>query len=149
MGCGSGSVPKSSAKMNTDIAAQKALDRLAKAGFEQLTDLDKILAAVWTFEAGVANRGFARYFSCSAGDMAFHVPSALRAIGAVGTAEIAAKANGVFGASGPPKDKKKRAAIVRSFDDDSRKMLQALETLFYESEENVDDLLEVYLNRKP
>ena len=135
--------------MNTDVATQRALDRLARVGFEKLSDSDRILAAVWTFEAGVANRGFARYFSSSAGDMAFHVPSALRAIGAVGTAEIAAKANGVFGAGGPPKDKKERSALVRIFDDEIRKMLQGLENLFYESQEDVDDLLEVYLNRKP
>lgn len=46
--------------MNTDIAAQKALDQLAKSGFEKLADSDKLLAAIWTFEAEVANRGFAR-----------------------------------------------------------------------------------------
>ena len=63
--------------MNSDLAAQRALDRLAKVGFEKLSSLDKVLAAVWTFEADVGNRGFSRYFGGSAGDMAYYVPSAL------------------------------------------------------------------------
>jgi hypothetical protein len=134
--------------MNTDLAAQKAFDQLARVGFEKLTDLDKILAAVWTFEAGVANRGFASYFSSSAGDMAFYVPTALRTIGAVGIAEIAAKANNVFGVAGPPKERKERRALVRVFGDETRKTLTALETSFYESPEDIDHLLDLFLNRK-
>jgi hypothetical protein len=46
--------------MNTDIAAQKALDRLARVGFEKLTHSEKILAAVWTVEADFV----ADAFSC-------------------------------------------------------------------------------------
>ena len=134
--------------MNTDIAAQKALDQLAKSGFEKLADSDKLLAAIWTFEAEVANRGFARYFSSSAGDMACHVPAALRTIGAVGMAEIAAEANDVFGAGGPPKNRKERRTLVRAFGDGTRKTLEALEARFYESPEDVDDLLEIFLNQK-
>jgi hypothetical protein len=134
--------------MNTDLAAQKAFNQLAQVGFEKLTDPDKILAAVWTFEAGVANRGFASYFSSSAGDMAFYVPTALKTIGAVGMVEIAAKANAVFGVAGPPKDRKERRALVRTFGDETRQTLTALETSFCDSPEDIDQLLEIYLNRK-
>ena len=134
--------------MNTDIAAQRALDRLAKVGFEQLAKQEKILAAVWTFEAGVANRGFARYFSSPAGDMAFYVPIALQTIGAPGLAELAAKANAVFGADGPPNDRKTRRERVRALGDDARKLFEVLETQYYESKEDADDLLEAYLDKK-
>jgi hypothetical protein len=134
--------------MNTDIAAQKALDRLAKVGFEQLAEQDKILAVVWTFAAGVANRGFARYFSSSAGDMAFYAPTALQTIGAPGMAELAAKANEAFGAGGPSKDRKTRRVQVRALGDDARKLFEALETRYYDSKEDVDDLLEAYLDKK-
>ncbi len=133
--------------MNIDVAAQKAFDQLARTGFETLTDSDKILAAVWTFEAGVTNRGFVKYFSSSAGDMAFYVPTALGAIGAVGSAEIAAKANGVFRVAGPPKERKERRALVRAFSDETRKTLTALESRLYESPEDIDDLLELYLDK--
>ena len=138
-----------SQKMNTDVAAQKAFDRLAEAGFEKLTDSDKILASIWTFEAGIANRGFASYFSSSAGDMAFYVPTALKTIGAAGVAKIAASANEVFGPGGPPRDQEERRPLVRAFGDETRKTLTALESQFFDSPEDVDDLLELYLNKKP
>lgn len=134
--------------MNTDVAAQKALDRLAEAGFEKLTESDKILASIWTFEAGVANRGFASYFSSSAGNMAFFVPTALKTIGAAGMAQIAASANEVLGADGPPRDQKKRRQLVRAFSNATRKTLTTLESQFYDSPEDVDDLLELFLDMK-
>ena len=134
--------------MNTDIAAQRALDRLAKVGFEKLAKQEKILAAVWTFEAGVANRGFARYFSSPAGDMAFYAPIALQTIGAPGLAEIAAKANEVFGANGPPRDRKMRRERVRALGGEIKRLFEALETRYYESKEDVDDLLEAYFDKK-
>ena len=134
--------------MNTDVAAQRALDRLAETGFEKLSDSDKILASIWTFEAGVANRGFASYFSSSAGEMAFYVPTALKTIGATGVAQIAASANEVFGAGGPPKDQKERRRLVRAFGDATRKTLTNRESQFYDSPEDVDDLLELYLGKK-
>jgi Domain of unknown function (DUF4375) len=135
--------------MNTDLAAQKALDRFAKAGFEKLSDSDKILASIWTFEAEVANRGFASYFSSSAGEMAFYVPTALKIIGATGVAQIAASANDVFGDGGPPRPQKERRRRVRAFGDETRKTLTSLESQFYDSPEDVDDLLEIYLDKKP
>lgn len=134
--------------MNTDIAAQKALDRLAKVGFEMLAEHEKILAAVWTFEAQVANRGLAKYFSSHAGDMAFYAPAAFKAIGAVRKAKIASKANEVFGAGGPFRDRKARRERVHAFGAKARRSLDALETEFYESPEDVDELLEAYLNKK-
>ena len=134
--------------MNTDIAAQKALDRLAKVGFEMLTEHEKIVAVVWTFEAQVVNRGFVSYFSSSAGDMAFYAPTAFRTIGALRKAEIAAEANVVFGAGGPPRDRKARRELVHAFGATARRSLDALETRFYQSPEDVDDLLEVYINTR-
>jgi Domain of unknown function (DUF4375) len=134
--------------MNTDIAAQRALDRLAKVGFEKLAKQEKILATVWTFEAGVANRGFARYFSSPAGDMAYYAPIALQTIGAPRMAEIATKANGIFGADGPPKERKTRRERVRALGDDARKLFEVLETRYYESKEDADDLLEAYLDQQ-
>jgi hypothetical protein len=134
--------------MNSDVAAQKALDRLAKDGFEKLTDTEKALASIWTFEAEVSNRGFVRYFSSSAGDMAFFVPTALNAVGATSTARIAASANEVFGAGGPPKDRKERRLLVRSFGEETKRTLTALESRLYDSQEDVDQFLELFLDRK-
>ncbi len=133
--------------MNSDLAAQQALDQLAKVGFEELDPVDQILAAVWTFEADVGNRGFARYFNSAAGDMAYRVPAALKTIGAVEMADIAFRANNVFGTGGPPRDRTRRRALVGSLDEEARTALQNLETKFYQSDEDVDDLLEAYLDK--
>jgi NAD/NADP transhydrogenase alpha subunit len=134
--------------MNTDIAAQKALDRLAQIGFGLLTENEKIVAAVWTFEAQVVNRGFARYFSSTAGDMARFSPIAFKSIGALQKAEIAAKANEVFGAGGPPANRKVRRELVRAFGANTKTAFDALEREYYESPEDVDELLELFLNKK-
>lgn len=134
--------------MNTDVAAQKALDRLTKAGFHGLTATEKILAAVWMFEAGVANHGFRRYFTSAAGDLAVHAPAALRVIGAAGKAEIATAANAVFGPDGPPADRQERRARLRALGTGPGEIFRELETRFYELPEDVDELLEAYLNCK-
>ena len=134
--------------MNTDVAAQKALDRLAKVGFQLLAEHEKILAVVWTFEAQVINRGFAKYFSSAAGDMAFYAPTAFKAIGAVQKAKIAAQANEIFGAGGPPRDRRVRRELVQTFGAKIRKSLDALETEFYESAEDVDELLEDFFKKQ-
>jgi hypothetical protein len=133
---------------NTDIAAQEALDRLAKVGFELLAEREKIVATVWTFEAQVGNRGFAKYFSSSAGDMAFYAPTAFKTIGASQKAEIAAQANGIFGAAGPPKDRRIRRALVHAFGPEARRSLDALEAQFFQCPEDVDEQLEVYINKQ-
>ena len=134
-------------EVNTDIAAQGAFDRLAEVGFEALTEQEKTLASAWLFVGKVANGGFRSYFSGTAGDLAFYAPTALKKIGAVKMAGIAAKANGVFGAKGPPRDRNARRKLVRAFSEDIRKELEALESSFYKCADNVDELLEKYLKK--
>ena len=134
--------------MNTDIAAQKAFDRLAKVGFELLAEHEKVLAAVWTFEAQVTNRGLAKYFASAAGDMASYAPVAFKKIGALRKAEIAAKANEIFGAGGPPGDRTARREMVHAWDAKTRRSLDALETEFEECSEDADELLEAYINQR-
>jgi Domain of unknown function (DUF4375) len=134
--------------MNTDIAAQKALDRLIKVGFDLLSEHEKTLATVWSFESQVANRGFKRYFSSHSADIAFYAPTAFGTIGAVQKATIAAKANEVFGADGPPRDRKTRREHEHALGAEAARLFDALEREFYQSPEDVDDLLELYLNKK-
>jgi len=133
--------------MNSDLAAQQALDRLAKSGFDALSPTDQILAAVWTFEANVANRGFRQYFTSAAGDMAHFVPTALKTIGAVERMEIARRANAVFGVGGQPADRARRRELAGSLSEEAREALRDLETRFYDSREDVDELLETFLNK--
>jgi hypothetical protein len=133
--------------MNADIAAQGAFDRLEREGFDALTEKEKTIATVWLFAGKVANNGFKRFFLSSAGDLAFYAPTALRNIGADNMAEIAARANGAFGAEGPPRDRQTRRALVQGFSDKTLEELEALEPLFYECNDDVDELLEQSVNK--
>ena len=132
---------------NSDLAAQQALDRLAKEGFDALSPAERILASAWTFEAGVANRGFRLYFTSPAGDMAHFVPTALRTIGAMERAEIASRANAAFGIVGRSTDRAKRRELAGNLPEEAQATLRDLETQFYDSREDVDELLETFLNK--
>ena len=132
--------------MNTDIAAQHALDRLYKLGFDALTETDKTLAAAWLIDASVENDGFAHFYSSKRGNLAFHAPAALRRIGATRLAEIAVEANAVFGSAGPPRDREARRAIVRGLDETTRRKFDSLDERFCDCPEDIDELFEVFLN---
>lgn len=133
--------------MNTDLAAQRAIDRLAKAGFDGLNETDKTLAAAWLFDAGVSNASFEGYYSGKRGNTAFYAPAALRTIGATQMAAIAAEANAVFGPDGPSHDRGARQELVRALPQLSRRLLADLEQRFYDCDEDIDALLEAYLAR--
>ena len=134
-------------EVNTDIAAQGAFDRMAQVGFDALTEQEKTLASAWLFVGKVANGGFRVFFSSFAGDVAFYAPTALKNIGAAKMAGIAAKANRVFGAEGPPRDRRARRKLVRALPEAVVEELEVLESLFYKCTDDVDELLEKYLKK--
>lgn len=133
--------------MNTDLAAQRALDRLAAAGFTKLTKVEKTLAACWLFDAGVSNSGFARYYAGKKGDLAFFVPTALQAIGARKLAPIAAEANALFGPDGPSPDREVRRRQLAALPIHARQLFTQLEARYAAAEQDVDDCMEAYLVR--
>ena len=133
--------------MNTDLAAQDAIDRLNKVGFANLSKLDKTLAACWLFDAGVNNTGFARYYAGKRGNLAFYAPLALRTIGARQLAGIAAEANALFGPEGPSPDRDVRRGQLAALPEAARRAFTLLEERYVNAEEDVDDCLEAYLNR--
>jgi hypothetical protein len=131
--------------MITDLAVQRALDRLARKGCEALSETERTVATTWLFAAGVSNTGFAGYFSGARGDLAFNGPAALRAIGAAELAAIAEEANAVFGPGGPPRDRKERRRALRALAPEARRVLDALDQRYFDCEENIDDLVEAFL----
>lgn len=133
--------------MNADLACQQALDRLARSGFDALTEKEKTLATVWKLQSGVENAGFVRCFSSGAGDLAFHAPAAFELIGARHMAELTAQANAVFGPDGPPRDRGTRDGLVRAFSEETKRALDALDSQFLESPDDTDALIDTYLAR--
>ena len=132
--------------INSDLASQHALDHLARSGFEALTQLDQDLATLWLWDAGVINGGFVDYFASKGGNLAFHAPVALRRIGAVKTAEISDTANAIFGSSGPPKELAERESLLKAFGSKERTLFDSLEAQLFDLEEDIDELLDQYLN---
>ncbi|MBI5691854.1 MAG: DUF4375 domain-containing protein [Verrucomicrobia bacterium] len=135
--------------MNTDLAAQRAIDRLDKRGFEALTETEKVLATVWCTAAGVGNNGFLRFYKSKRGNLAHYAPTAFGKIGAIQLAAIMAEANSMFGPAGPGQERSTRTTQVLGLDDAARRGLGALEERFYASTEDEDELLEGFLNQQP
>lgn len=135
--------------MIVDLAAQRAMDHLAKAGFDHLSDSERILATVWQFAAGVANDGFAGYYRSRRGDLAFHAPEALRAIGSLELAKVAEEANAQFGEDGPSPNRSLRAAQLRELGHEAHCVFTVLERRYFEAEESIDALFEAWFERQP
>lgn len=133
--------------MNTDLAAQRALDHLAEVGFAKLTKVEKALATCWQFDAGVSNSGFARYYAGKKGDLAFYVPTALKAVGARQLVPIAAEANALFGPEGPSPDRSTRRRQLAALPAYTREVFTQLEARYAAAEQDVDDCMEAYLTR--
>lgn len=131
--------------MDTDLSAQRAMDRIASEGFEAASEVDRVLATVWLFAAGVANEGFAGYFASTRGDLAFFAPKALQMISAFQLAVVAEKANAPFGPDGPPKERTRRRDTMRDLPESTRRLFADLESEFFDCAEDVDDLMEAFL----
>jgi hypothetical protein len=131
-----------------DLAYQHALDRLAAVGFDGLTEGERDLVALWQVEAEVNNGGFARYYSKTAGDLAFHAPEALARVGAAQKAAIVRAANALFGPHGPPRDRQKRQNALKALSPQAVSSFDELEKRFYQDPADVDELVERSLNPK-
>ncbi len=124
------------------------MDHFKKVGFDRLSESERILATVWQFAAGVANHGFASYFGSHRADLAFHAPTALRAIGANELATIAAEANVQFGPAGPSPDPKIRAEQLGRLGEPAFRVFDALEQRYFDAEESIDALFEAWFERQ-
>lgn len=133
--------------MNSDLAAQKVMDRLRHADFSALQEKEKVTLVVWQFCAGVSNGGFEGYFKSERSDFAVHAPASLRAIGASALAELARDANSLFGPDGPPADREERRRLLKALPANSRELLEKLDERFFACSEDPDQLLEDHVNR--
>ena len=132
----------------TDQTKYEAMDHLKKVGFDHLSEPERILATVWQFAAGVANHGFVGYYLSHRGDLAFHAPEALRAIGANELATIAEEANAQFGEGGPSPDTRIRAEQVDRLAEAAHGAFAALEQRYYDAEESIDAHFDAWFERQ-
>ncbi|PTY04892.1 hypothetical protein DB347_19540 [Opitutaceae bacterium EW11] len=134
--------------MNADLAMQRALDHKRVVGFAQLSEEEKTLACIWCFESRVANGGFEHFFSSQEGDLAPYAPTAFRAVGSDRRAEIAERANSVFGPGGVPSTKAERTRALRTLSPSAKLTFDDLEKEYYEATGDLEDRLERYVSER-
>lgn len=114
-------------------------------GYDALAPAERVFFCVWTLEAEVNNGGFSQFYCNNSGDIAVDVPGALRAIGADHTASIVDRANGLFGADGPPADRDARQERLDDLEESVEEGFEALDQAFLEYRDNLSQLLADYM----
>ena len=119
--------------------------QLEKHGFECIREPERVMATIWAVEAEVNNGGFDQLFYNSAGDISFYASIALKSIGADSMARIAEEALSIFGSTGAPRDCRERQEILISFGEKYEDKLEALDLEFTEYPDDVQELMEAYV----
>jgi hypothetical protein len=135
--------------MTLQQAFEAACTRFNGSNFEQLTEADRVLIAIWGLEAEVNNGGFDQYYFNSAGAHARHAPAALRRIGAQSMATIVERANSLFGAQGPPENDVARQEALFALTAVNEGPWDELDRLFFAYPDDISKLLEQYLGIAP
>ena len=102
---------------------------------------DQILVTIWGLEADVNNGGFDQYYFNGSGDQAWFAPTALRSIGAHRMADIAERANALFGEAGPPPDSDERQSALFRITDANEGAWDQLDREFYAYPDDIAALL--------
>ena len=128
-----------------DEAFERVLGRLSKIGFDALSEPEKILVSLWAIEAEVNNGGFHQFFFNSYGECAHFVPIALRILGAPQMAQLAERANAIFGDAGPPRDWFARQDALLALPESAEAFLEELDVAFQAYPEDLARLGEAYV----
>ena len=115
--------------------------RFWKQSFDSLSHPERVFLCVWELEADVSAGGFERYFANSGGDHAWFAGEALREIGALRMAAIAAEAVTLFGAQAPDTARSTRQAQIAHLDRPVHEYWEALSEAFCEYPDDLIDLL--------
>ena len=114
--------------------------------YDTLSTPERVFLLIWELESEVNNGGFHQYFYNSSGALAPHVVSALKAIGAEPTAEIAQRAlNAVVNAITSWSNDADRQASVNRLSSGARQILESLDQEYYKCPEDLTPLLYKYV----
>ena len=119
-------------------------ERLEAHGFDGLTDPQQKYFAVAIYDGEVNNGGHTQYVFNSSGDLCETALSGLRAIGASKRAEMLSEALELFGRKGASNDTGERHEQLAAFSGRQDTKLDALNSRYYECEENIEVLLTNY-----
>lgn len=127
--------------VNLTEAFEDAYSRFTGNNFELLSVRDQILVTIWGLEADVNNGGFDQYYFNGAGNLAWFAPTALKSIGAHQMASIVARANAMFGETGPSQDPDTRELALLEITDADEEAWEELDRKFYAYPDDIAALL--------
>lgn len=115
--------------------------------YDKLTIPEQVFLLIWELESEVNNGGFHQYFYNSSGALAPNVVSALKALGAEDTADIAKRAlNAVDNAITSWSDDAVRRTSVNRLSSAARQILENLDQEYYKCPEDLTPLLYKYVD---
>ena len=115
--------------------------------FSKLTDHQKLFYLNQNLEREINNGGFNQFFCNSSGDNTHETILSLKAIGAGKTADILQKAIDQCPNKTVPKDRDERTEIVEEIEELADRVWNDLDKMFYEYEENLNDLNIEYVKK--
>lgn len=132
-----------------DGIGRAILERRDAVGFSDLTEPERVYAAVFALDASITSGGFHGFFGSSYGDLTSATLTALQKIGAVETHEVMVEACAIFGPKGPSDSYRRRERQVARLTTAQEKQLGEFDRRYYaQSREQVVHLTEYVLANK-
>lgn len=130
--------------INIDPVADYVFDKLAKAGYNSLSEEERAFVCVWSAWGEIGNGGFDQFYFNTSGDWAVDTPLAFRLIGANQTADLIEEANSFFGDKGPNKDRSERQKDLDALPEEVQDRFEQLEEIFFQDPDDIETLLASY-----
>jgi hypothetical protein len=119
--------------------------RFWRVDFANLTEPERVFAAIWELESEVNNGGFHQFYFNSTGDIAYFTPDALAKIGAKNVAQLVSEANSLFPNRCPAREQMLRRQQLQAIGETATNALENLDDQFYQYPDNLTDLLYDYV----
>lgn len=132
-----------------EIPREYCSKRIGPLDFDELTEPQQICYGVNQLNMEVNNGGFSQYFFNTGGNYARETLAGLRAIKATHAAALLEQAIAVFGPAGPSPDREKRQDQLAAFSEEQDRILQKLDSRFFEYLDNLDALMSLYAAEHP
>jgi hypothetical protein len=125
--------------------SENSTSRFWRLDYKDLSIPERVFLVIWELESEVNNGGFHQYFYNSSGALAPHAVSALKAIGAQGTADIVQRALNTVRAITAWSDDANRKALINQLSSETRQILGELDQEYYACAEDLTPLLYKYV----
>lgn len=125
------------------------LDKARLHGFRALTEKEKVVFCIHTFESEVANGGFHQYFKSEYGAFALETAAVLKRIGALKALRLLREALKIFPDSSPPREPFARQRELFKVGAYRLERLSELDHQFYEYEDDLAALTLAYILSSP